>query len=404
MENLMPDQWKSDEKACTLSAVITVFIGLYRSCIEGEIMSMAEKLMPIWLIALLLLEIPAQAAAFDKKPLIIAHRGASGYRPEHTLAAYQLAIDMGADFIEPDLVSTKDGQLVARHENEISGTTDVADHSEFANRKTTKVIDGESKKGWFTEDFTLAELKTLRARERLPEIRQRNTIYNDHYPIPTFQEIIDLVKKEEVRLHRPIGIYPEAKHPSYFQSVKLPIEKPLLEILNKNGYVDQSAPIFIQCFETAALKQLHKQTKISLIQLIDDTGKPYDFVVNKDPRTFADLVKPAGLAEVATYAQGIGPSKDLIVPRDKEGRWQAHTNVVSDAHKVGLKVHPWTFRNENSFLPLELRSGKPKDPNNAGMYGDIFAEYKLFFDLGVDGVFSENPDTALEARAIFEKG
>jgi glycerophosphoryl diester phosphodiesterase len=373
-------------------------------CIEGETMSMAEKLMPIWLIALLLLEIPAHGAPIDKKPLVIAHRGASGYRPEHTLAAYQLAIDMGADFIEPDLVSTKDGQLVARHENEISGTTDVADHSEFANRQKTKVIDGESKKGWFTEDFTLTELKTLHARERLPEIRQRNTIYNDHYTIPTFQEIIDLVKKEEGRLHRTIGIYPEAKHPSYFQSVGLPIEKPLLEILNKNGYVDQSAPIFIQCFETATLKQLHKQTKISLIQLIDDTGKPYDFVVNKDPRNFVDLVKPAGLAEVATYAQGIGPSKDLIVPRDKEGRWQAHTNVVSDAHKVGLKVHPWTFRNENSFLPLELRSGKSKDQNNAGMYGDIFAEYKLFFDLGVDGVFSENPDTALEARALFEKG
>jgi glycerophosphoryl diester phosphodiesterase len=311
---------------------------------------------------------------------------------------------LGADFVEPDLVSTKDGQLVARHENEISGTTDVAEHSEFAQRQKTKTIDGESRKGWFTEDFTLAELKTLHARERLPEVRQHNTIYNDHYSIPTFQEIIDLVKKAEKRLNRTIGIYPEAKHPTYFRSIGLPVEKPLLEILNKNGYVDRSAPVFIQCFETAPLKELHKQTKIALIQLIDDEGKPYDFVASKDSRMFADLVKPAGLAEIATYAQGIGPSKNLIVPRDKEGRWQAHTNVVADAHKVGLKVHPWTFRNENSFLPFELRSGKAKDAGNAGMYGDIFAEYKLFYELGVDGVFSENPDTAVEARSLFEKG
>ena len=365
-------------------------------------MSMAEKLMPFWLMALLLLDLPAYAGGADK-PIVIAHRGASGYRPEHTLASYELAIDMGADFVEPDLVATKDGQLVARHENEISGTTDVSAHKEFACRQKTKTIDGANVKGWFTEDFTLAELKTLHARERLPEIRQRNLIYNDHFSIPTFQEIIDLVKKKELQLHRTIGIYPEIKHPSYFESLNMSIEKPLLETLNRNGYVDQSAPIFIQCFETAPLKRLHKITKISLIQLIEDEGKPYDLELAKDSLSCADMVKPEGLAEIATYAQGIGPSKNLIVPRDAQGKMMPSTTLVADAHKAGLKVHPWTFRNENTFLPLDFRSGAASDANNAAMYGDIFAEYKLFYDLGVDGVFSENPDTALEARKLFEQ-
>jgi glycerophosphoryl diester phosphodiesterase len=364
-------------------------------------MTIARRLVLVLMFTLPFLSMPARAAG-STKPIVIAHRGASGYRPEHTLAAYELAIDMGADYVEPDLVPTKDGQLVARHENEISTTTDVANHPEFAGRNQTKTIDGAAVKGWFTEDFTLAELKTLRAKDRMPKLRQRNTIYDGHYSIPTFQEIIDLVKIKSAQQHRTIGIYPEAKHPSYFASIGLSNEKPLLDTLTHNGYKDRSSPIFIQCFEPATLKRLHKLTQLSLLQLIDEEGKPYDFVVDKDARTFADMIKPAGLAEVAAYAQGIGPNKNLILPRDSKGNQQAPTSLIADAHKVGLLVHPWTFRNENAFLPRDLRSGNKDDPDAGQYYGDAFAEYKLFYDLGVDGVFSENPDTALEARrAVF---
>jgi glycerophosphoryl diester phosphodiesterase len=355
------------------------------------------------LVFMLLLAWPCLAAAAladsPPKPIVIAHRGASGYRPEHTLAAYELAINMGADFIEPDLVSTKDGELVARHENEISTTTDVADHPEFAARRKTKTIDGQNITGWFTEDLTLSELKTLRARERMPNVRQRNTIYNGHYTIPTFQEIIDLVKRKNAEQNRSIGIYPEAKHPSYFASIGLSTEKSLLDTLVRNGYKDRTAPVFIQCFEPGTLKKLHNMTQLRLIQLIEEEGKPYDLVLRHDPRTCADMVKPDGLAEIATYAQGIGPSKNLIVPRDSKGKMEKPTSLVADAHKAGLLVHPWTFRNENSFLPLDFHSGNDDQANNQAAYGDAFAEYKLFYELGVDGVFSENPDTALEARA-----
>jgi glycerophosphoryl diester phosphodiesterase len=361
-------------------------------------MFIAKKLMFMLTLASLFLAATARADS-PSKPIVIAHRGASGYRPEHTLAAYELAINMGADFIEPDLVSTKDGELVARHENEISTTTDVADHPEFASRHKTKKIDGQNVTGWFTEDLTLAELKTLRAKERMPNVRQRNTIYNGHYSIPTFQEIIDLVKRKNVEQKRNIGIYPEAKHPSYFASIGLSSEKPLLDTLVRNGYTDKSAPIFIQCFEPSTLKKLHSMTQLPLIQLIEEEGKPYDLVLQNDPRTCADMVKPAGLAEIAAYAQGIGPSKNLIVPRDSKGKMTKPTSLIADAHKAGLLVHPWTFRNENSFLPLDFHNGDASDVNSQAAYGDAFAEYKLFYDLGVDGVFSENPDTALEARA-----
>jgi len=362
-------------------------------------MTVARRLPALLIYAAMFLSTAAFAAE-PIKPTIIAHRGASGYRPEHTLAAYELAINMGADYVEPDLVSTKDGALVARHENEISTTTDVANHQEFADRCKTKVIDGESKKGWFTEDFTLAELKTLRARDRMPKVRQHNTIYDGHYTIPTFQEIIDLVKKKNAEQHRTIGIYPEVKHPSYFASIGLSTENQILETLKRNGYKDRSAPIFIQCFEVGTLKKLHGLTDISLIMLIDEEGKPYDFVVNKDTRTFADLVKPDGLADLAKFCQGIGPNKDLIVPRDNKGNHMPPTSLVADAHKAGLLVHPWTFRNENAFLPMDLRSGNQSDPDSGQYYGDAFAEYKMFYDLGVDGVFSENPDTAREARKL----
>ena len=333
-----------------------------------------------------------------QKTLVIAHRGASGYRPEHTLAAYELAIDMGADFIEPDLVPTKDGTLVARHENQISGTTDVADHPEFANRKTKKSIDGKTEEGWFTEDFTLSELKTLRAKERLPQIRQRNTIYDGRYSIPTFQEVIDLVKRKEKEQQRTIGLYPEAKHPSYFASLGLSNEKPIVEMLHKNGYDKASSPIFIQCFETETLKRLKNLTKLRLIQLIEEDGQPYDLTLKKDPKMCVDMVTPQGLAEIAKYAQGIGPSKNLIVPRDGQGKMQKATTLVIDAHNAGLLVHPWTFRNENSFLPFEFRNGDQSDKTAGALYGNAIAEYKLFYELGVDGLFSESPDTAIEAR------
>ncbi len=324
---------------------------------------------------------PAPAKSHPKKaePLVIAHRGASGYRPEHTLAAYALGARMGADYIEPDLVSTKDGVLVARHENEISATTDVADHPEFASRRTTKAIDGVALTGWFTEDFTLKELKTLRAKERIPELRPRNTLYNGRYEIPTFQEVLDLAERFDV------GVYPETKHPTYFRGIGLPLEKPLVRALKRFD-----GPAFIQSFEVGNLKALDRETDRPLVQLLGaKTARPADSA----DRTYAEMATPAGLKAIAKYADGVGPSKDYIVPRDAAGRSLAPTTFVKDAHRAGLVVHPYTFRNENAFLPLELRSSA--DP---AAYGKAFAEYEQFFALGVDGLFSDNSDTAVEAR------
>jgi glycerophosphoryl diester phosphodiesterase len=328
-------------------------------------------------------------------PLVIGHRGASGYRPEHTLASYRLAIGMGADFIEPDLVSTKDGVLVARHENEISGTTDVAAHPEFADRRATKTIDGVSLTGWFTEDFTLAELRTLRAKERIPDLRPDNTAFDGLYQVPTLQEVIDLAKRAGV------GIYPETKHPTYFDSIGLSLEEPLLATLRANGYQGPKAKVFIQSFETGNLKELNRRTRLPLVQLLSDVGAPYDLVAAGDPRTYADLSTPEGLAEIATYADGIGPSKNQIVPRDADGNLLEPTSLVDDAHKAGLLVHPYTFRNENSFLPADFRQGNPASPVYLRATGDAPAEYRLFFRLGVDGLFSDNPDTAVASRHRF---
>jgi glycerophosphoryl diester phosphodiesterase len=325
-------------------------------------------------------------------PLVIGHRGASGYRPEHTVASYRLAIDMGADYIEPDLVSTKDHVLVARHENDITGTTDVAAHPEFADRRTTKTIDGVAHTGWFTEDFTLAELRTLRAVERLPDLRPFNTAFNGLYQVPTFQEVIDLAKRAGV------GVYPETKHPTYFDSIGLSLEEPLLATLRANGLDSRKAKVFIQSFETSNLKELHTRTRVPLVQLIDEVGAPYDLVAAGDPRTYADLITPAGLAEIATYADGLGPSKNLIVPRDAAGNLLDPTSLVRDAHRAGLVVHPWTFRRENNFLPVDFRQGDPASPFYLGAPGDLPAELRLFFRLGVDGVFSDNPDTAVATR------
>jgi glycerophosphoryl diester phosphodiesterase len=321
-------------------------------------------------------------------PLVIAHRGASGYRPEHTLESYRLAIRMGADYVEPDLVSTSDGVLVARHENEISGTTDVAAHPEFAARRTTKTVDGLSITGWFTEDFTLRELRTLRAKERLPSARRQNIIFDGRYEIPTFQEIIDLVVTEERRLGRPIGIYPETKHPSYFAGIGLPLEEPLVSTLYRNELGEATSAVLIQSFETANLHKLRTMTDVRLIQLLDSVGHPFD----DDRRTYRDLATPAGLASIAEYAYGIGADKDLIVPRTPNDRLLAAGPLVADAHAAGLVVHAWTFRAENQFLPLDFRLGE--DPN---LRGDGISEYELYLRLGVDGIFSDHPDTAVAA-------
>lgn len=321
--------------------------------------------------------------ALASAPIVIAHRGASGERPEHTIAAYELAIEQGADFIEPDLVLTKDGVLVARHENEISGTTDVAAHPEFARRKATKVVDGQSTTGWFTEDFTLAELKSLRARERLPQLRPGNTAYDGRFTIPTFDEIIALAKA------RKVGVYPETKHPSYFASIGLPHEGRLLATLKAAGWTARTSPVFIQSFEVGNLERLARKTKVRLIQLIDADGGPAD----RPGTSYAAMLTPAGLKAVGAYAQGIGPNKALVISRKSDGSSGTPTGLVAAAHAAGLSVHPWTMRAENVFLPSDLRSGD--DPKARG---DLQTEIRSFLAAGVDGMFSDFPGAAVSAR------
>jgi glycerophosphoryl diester phosphodiesterase len=345
----------------------------------------------------LLLALPAAAPARPHhghehaRPLIIGHRGAAGYRPEHTLAGYRLGAELGADYIEPDLVPTKDGVLVARHEPNIIDTTNVADHPEFASRKTTKTIDGVKQTGWFTEDFTLRELKTLRAKERLPDLRPQNTKYDGRFQIPTFQEILDLRARLSRELHRPIGIYPETKHPTYFRSIGLPLEPRLVSALNRNGLNRRGAPVFVQSFEQDNLRALRSQLKVPLVQLID--AKDLHPAGDPSKPSYGELATPAGLRSIARYAGGVGPSKDYIVPRNPDGSSGTPTSFVRDAHAAGLLVHPYTFRRENTFLPLELRSSA--DP--AGI-GDLKSEIRQFFRLGVDGVFTDNADIGVAAR------
>lgn len=322
--------------------------------------------------------------------VIVGHRGASGYRPEHTLASYELAARMGADYIEPDLVSTKDRVLVARHEPEISGTTDVSKHPEFANRKKTKVLDGTPLTGWFTEDFTLKELKTLRAVERIPAIRQHNTVFNGRYQIPTFQEVIDLSRRLSKELGRPVGIYPETKHPTYFQQQGLALEPELVKTLNRNGLNRPDAKVFVQSFEVSNLIALHKQLRVPLVQLTDAEGRPYDFTVAGDKRTYADITSAAGLKEVAKYASGLGPYKAQIIPFTADGKQGKPTTLVADAHRAGLVVHPYTFRVENNFLPNEFDSDAvPADS------GNLFGEIATYRALGIDGLFTDNTDVAV---------
>jgi len=337
---------------------------------------------------------PDPAITQQAVPTVIGHRGASGYRPEHTLASYELAIELGADYIEPDLVSTKDHVLVARHENNITGTTDVADHPEFADRKTTKVIDGVSQTGWFTEDFTLDELKTLRAKERLPQVRPANTAYDGMFRVPTFGEVLRLARFESRKTGRTIGVYPETKHPTYFDSIGLSLEEPLVATLKAFQLDRADSPVIIQSFETANLRELDKETPVFLAQLADKSGAPYDLVAAGDPRTYADLMTPVGLKEISTYADGVGVNKDLVLPRDSAtGATGAPSSLVSDSHAAGLRVHIWTLRRENQFMATNFRVGT--DPNAPG---NLYAEIQAFLDTGIDGLFSDNPDIAVDSR------
>ena len=349
--------------------------------------------------------------------LVVAHRGASGYLPEHTVEAYAMAIGMGADFIEPDLVVTKDGILIARHEPMLSGTTDVANRPEFASRKTTRKVDGVETTDWFAGDFTLAEIKQLRAKQAMAD---RDQSKNGQFQIPTLQEVVDLAKKEAAARGRVIGIAPETKHPTFHAAIGLPIEDRLVALLKEAGWADASAPVVIQSFEVANLKYLNTRIDVKLAQLLDaeDVDKdgnivlsapyaqPYDFVVVGDKRTYKDLLSKEGLAEVRSYADILAPWKPYILPTkqvdgngdgkpddlngdgktDEQDRVLATpTSVVKDAHAAGLQVFTWTFRNEPKRLASSFK-------------GDPAAEYKAFYELGVDGLFSDFPDTAVKAR------
>ncbi|MGZ3378321.1 MAG: glycerophosphodiester phosphodiesterase [Phenylobacterium sp.] len=337
---------------------------------------------------------PALAAApdfhqgFRKTPLVIAHRGASGERPESTLMAFRQAIAEGTDVIEPDLVATKDGVLVVRHENEISQTTDVASRDEFKARRATRQIQGQTVSGWFTEDFTLAELKTLRCRERLPKLRPESAKFDGQETVPTYQQVIDLAKAESARLKRTIGTYPEMKHASYFAGVGLPLEGRLADILKKNGLAGPSAPVFIQCFDVLPLKTIMTMVQAPRIQLVEPNGGPTDATLR-----YKDMVTPAGLKAIAAYANGVGCEWSMILPTAPDGGLAPTTSLVADAHAAGLAVHPWTVRAENQFLPPKLRNGT--DPS---VHGDVDTVYKRLFAAGVDGLFSDFPALAARAR------
>ena len=358
-------------------------------------------------VALLVALAPTALAAKKKKrsaskrensPLVIGHRGASGTLPEHTLQAYALAIKVGADYIEPDLVSTKDGVLIARHEPNIGGTTNVADHPEFASRKTTKMVDGAPVTDWFASDFTLAEIKTLRAKQSRAG---RPTEFDGKFKIPTLQEVITLAKRASKRHGRAVGIYPETKHPTFHQDLGLPLEGRLVTVLKRNGLNKRKSRVFIQSFEQANLKQLNGMTRVRLVQLVDawDTNadgsmvydetseRPYDWTRSGRTDNYGHLVTDAGLAEVRTYADGIGPWKPHIVPQNSAGTTLfPPTNLIQRAHQHGLLIHTWTFRD---------------DAFPSGYTGGPVAEYLTYYRLGIDGVFSDHPETAVAAREVF---
>ena len=330
--------------------------------------------------ALLLMALAAQPA---DSVLVIAHRGASGDRPEHTLAAYRLAIEAGADVIEPDVVSTKDGVLIARHENEISGTTDVAAHSEFADRRTTKTIDGEAVTGWFTEDFTLAEIKTLRAVERLPALRPGSAAYDGQFEVPTLAEVIALAARLGAERGRPVGLYPETKHPTYFRSVGLPLDEPLVALLHEAGYRSPGDPVWIQSFETGNLRRLRGLTDLRLVFLAHPGGRPFD----QPATTYDTLLAPDRLGEVTAFADALGVGKRFVLTEAGED-----TGFAEAAHAAGLDVHVWTVRAENVFLLPAFRLGAAE-----AAHGDVGAEVRALAEAGVDGVFTDHTRLVVEA-------
>ncbi len=324
-------------------------------------------------------------ASGNKVPLVIGHRGACGYRPEHTLASYELAIEQGADFIEPDLVMNQDHILIARHEPEISGTTDVAE--KFPSRETTKQVDGKDVKGWFAEDFTLKEIKTLRAKERLPS---RDSSFNGKFEIPTFEEVLDLLDRKG-KTPRLVGVCPEMKHPSYFRKQGVPLEPILAEVLKKRGWAQKGSKIIVQSFELGALRELRKLVPVKLVFLMDEPEiQPFDFSLSGDKRTYGDLTHPKYLKEISKIADAIGPYKRMIVPESKDGELNAPTNLIRDAHAAGLEVYPYTFRSDPEYLSKAYKQ-------------DPIAEYLQFYALGIDGLFSDFSKVAIEARELFLK-
>ncbi|WP_432485480.1 glycerophosphodiester phosphodiesterase [Kineococcus esterisolvens] len=341
---------------------------------------------------------PPEHGREEAAPLIVGHRGASAYRPEHTLAAYELAALMGADVIEPDLVSTKDGVLVVRHENEISGTTDVEERPEFADRRATKTIDGVELTGWFTEDFTLAELKTLRAEERLPELRQESTIFDGAYEVPTFEEVLDERERLSEELGREIGIIPEIKHSTYFESIGLPMERKVVHALKKHHLNHPDSPATVQSFELTNLIELRTKFGLSAdsVFLTSASGAPYDLAAEGDARTYADLLTPSSLRYLARYVDAVGPSLTQVVALEEDGTLGEETTLVADAHAAGLEVVPYTLRAENEFLPVDYRSSE--DPAEFGRVLDLA---QVYFEAGVDGIFTDSPDLGDVARDRF---
>jgi glycerophosphoryl diester phosphodiesterase len=332
--------------------------------------------------------------SLEVTPAVVAHRGASGYRPEHTIEAYRLAIRMGADDIELDLVSTRDGVLVARHESELGITSDVADHPEFAERRTTRTIDGAERTGWFVEDFTLAELKRLTARERHPAMRPESASYDGTEGIPTFNEVLAMVRAESVRAGRVVGVMAELKHASYFAGLGLPLDVPLLADLRRHDLDHPRSRVTLMSFETGILRRLASQTRVQVIQLLGPRRKrPVDLAAEGDARTYADLCTPEGLAWIDGYADGVGAHRSLVLPRDRAGRLGSPSPLVRDAHRRWLTVHVWTLRRENRYLPSDLRGGEsPQAP------GDLAAEAQAFLDAGVDGVITDHPDVVFATR------
>lgn len=341
-------------------------------------------------------------AQADRRCVIIAHRGASALVPEHTLEAYAIAARLGADYIEPDLVMTRDGVLIARHDNVLNLTTDVADHPEFADRRTSRSVDGVSVEGWFSEDFTLAEIRTLRAIERIAAVRPRNAMFNGRFAVPTFDEILELAAALAAECGRTIGVYPETKHPTHFADAGLPMEKPLLEALARHGFADPDAAVFIQSFEIGNLRALAGMTGLPLIQLLGTEGKPFDVQATGGATTYAEMATAAGLRTIAGYAAGVGPEKNrFIIPLREDGGLDiARTSAfVADAHAAGLLVHPYTFRAENCFLPAQYRG-----PGPATAPGDLDGELAAFLAAGIDGFFTDNADAGVRACRAFGRG